>query len=203
MKTVGLGLHRIILLWMILLAGPTCAAPADLLKRVAAQVQPAPIIAGNFEQVQEVTVLSRPLQSHGRFVFQRGRGIFWQTLEPVPSSLVLRADGEVATGEGTAIAGARALGFVASLLNNVLSGNVAELEGRFHVAGEVMEEGWSLQLTPRERMLSRVIDHIALHGQATIEEVRVRDTEGDQSILRFSQVSFPTRLPEYAVVLEQ
>lgn len=172
----------------------------ELLAQVGEQLTHADIVAGDFEQAQHVAVLSRPLVSRGRFVFVRDRGIFWQVQQPLQSTLVLAADGGVASDE--VVAGERALGFVARLLNSVLAGDLASLNNNFEVRGEVTDQGWTLQLTPRSGPLARVIRAIDLKGTATVDRVELVDAGGDRSELRFSQVGFPAQLPDYAASLQ-
>lgn len=190
---------RILLAMLLLLPGCLRAESSALLDQVAAQLNSADIVAGEFEQAQRIAVLSRPLVSHGRFVFSRDAGLLWEVLEPVQSSLVFGADGEVRTS--SAIAGARALGFVARLLNSVLGGELATLDDSFQVEGQVEAEGWSLQLNPRGGPLARFIDRIDLQGAATIEQVQLLDANGDQSTLTFRRVVFPAELPSHASIL--
>lgn len=178
----------------------------SLLAGVAARMAPADIVAGEFEQAQRVAVLSRPLVSTGRFVFKRGAGIFWEVREPLASSLVLGADGRVLAGGDTgndSVAGARALGFVARLLNGVLGGDLAVLEDSFRVEGRVEADHWSLQLTPRQGPLRRVIGSIELQGGSVVEQVRLLDANGDSSVVDFKQVVFPASVPEHAAVLNE
>lgn len=182
------------------LSSSVWAEPPRVLEQVAAQLTSADIIAGEFEQAQHVAVLSRPLLSRGRFVFQRGTGLLWQVLEPVESSLVFGADGEVRS-DG-AVAGARALGFVARLLNSVLGGDLAMLDDGFHIEGRVEAEGWQLRLTPRGGPLSRFVSGIQLQGAAAVEQVALYDNNGDHSVLDFKRVVFPAILPPHAKVLD-
>lgn len=192
-------------LWTLLagcLALPALATEA-LLEQVGERLQRAELVAGEFEQSQRVAALSRPLVSRGRFVFERERGIFWQVREPVAASLILTVDGRVHSGDGDGggVAGERALGFMARLLNSVMRGELETLRESFEVTGEIDARAWQLRLTPSSGPLGRVIEVIEVSGNRSVRQVVLRAGDGDSSRLNFHAITFPAALPDYAAAL--
>lgn len=166
---------------------------ADLLASVAARIQPAAVLRGEFVQERTLAGFARPLRSSGRFVAARGRGVLWITLAPFPGELVItegaireRVDGS----ESVVVDASRepALQQVNRVLLALLQGDLAALREQFSVAGQEDSEGWILALTPQPP-LSEAIGQIELGGNTQVDVVSIRERNGDLSRVEFHALS--------------
>ena len=173
-------------------AGDHAVTP-DILATVAARIQPAAVLRGEFVQERTLAGFARPLRSSGRFVAARGRGVLWITLAPFPGELVItegaireRVDGS----ESVVLDASRepALQQVNRVLLALLQGDLAALREQFSVAGQEEPEGWILALTPQPP-LSEAIGQIELGGNTQVDVVSIRERNGALSRVEFHALS--------------
>lgn len=172
------------------------AHAADLVKDVRARLVDAPLIRGQFEQKKTVAGFKKPLVSKGDFLLARDQGVLWNTRTPFASTLTLtRKSLSAEQGTGGAAyhldsAKEPALAAVNELLFSLLAGDVATLQKRFTVEGELVgAAGWKLELTPTDAGLARVFKHIHLEGDGYVRQVRLDETRGDVSVIVFDQLA--------------
>lgn len=172
------------------------AHAADLVKDVRARLVDAPLVRGQFEQKKTVAGFKKPLVSKGDFLLARDQGVLWNTRTPFASTLtVTRKSLSAQQGTGGAAyhldsAKEPALAAVNELLFALLSGDIAALQKRFTVAGELVgDKGWKLDLTPTDAGLSRVFKHIHLEGDGYVRQVQLDETRGDSSVISFEQLA--------------
>jgi hypothetical protein len=167
--------------------------PGDLLATIAARIQPAAVLRGEFVQERTLAGFAKPLRSSGHFVAARGRGVLWITQAPFPGELVItesaireRVDGS----ESVVVDASRepALQQVNRVLLALLQGDLAALREQFSVAGQDNPEGWILALTPQPP-LSEAIGEIELGGNTQVEVVSIRERNGDLSRVEFHALS--------------
>jgi len=73
----------------------------------------------------------------------------------------------------------------AASLRGVLAGDAALLRNYYRLALEGEEQGWRLEMTPLEEEISRYVECITVSGRAgRIEQIEVRETSGDRSVLQ-------------------
>lgn len=172
------------------------AHAADLVKDVRARLVDAPLVRGQFEQKKTVAGFKKPLVSKGDFLLARDQGVLWNTRTPFASTLtVTRKSLSAQQGTGGAAyhldsAKEPALAAVNELLFALLSGDVAALQKRFKVEGELVgTAGWKLELTPTDAGLARVFKHIHLEGDGYVRQVQLDETRGDSSVISFEQLA--------------
>lgn len=163
---------------------------SGLLPAIAARVQSAPVLRGDFAQERVLAGFAKPLRSSGSFLAVRGRGVVWTTAEPFPGELVITADAirERVEGSETVVVDASrepALREVNRILMALLQGDLATLGTQFEIAGENADGGWRLQLTPRGE-LAQAIARIELEGAAQVRRVAIFEPGGDASVIAFS-----------------
>lgn len=163
---------------------------AGLLPTIAARVQAAPVLRGEFAQQRTLAGFAKPLRSSGSFVAARGKGVLWTTSEPFPGELVITANAirERVEGEESVVVDASrepALREVNRILMALLQGDLASLSTQFDVAGEDSGSGWRLQLLPRGE-LAQAIARIELSGSSQVQRVAIHEPAGDISVIEFS-----------------
>lgn len=173
-----------------------------LLQQVHAQLQPAPVIKGHFEQLKHVQGFKQPLRSSGEFVVAQSQGIVWQVQQPFASTLVVTPESLQSRDANGAVSlqmqasDEPVLRTVNAMLFAVMSANVAQLGQMFEVSGKVQPSGWSLQLKPRDQLLAQWLQKIELQGQAFVQQVQLYEARGDRSEIRIHDVAASQHLSD-------
>lgn len=178
------------------------AAEPDALARMQQQLARSPVLRASFQQKRVMQALRRPLVSEGRLIFAAGRGVFWRIDEPYPLNMLITPDAVVEwQGDGsvrrTDMAANPFFRVLAQVFLAALAGDAAALGQHFDAQPAAAEVGWRLHLRPRDPALASVIAVIGLSGRQFIDEVRIRDSQGDETVIRFSDFSTrPSELDE-------
>lgn len=174
---------------------------APLLREVRQRLAVDLVVRGAFEQRKTIQGFRNPLLSSGDFVVARQRGVVWRTREPFPSTLVVtrdrvlarQADGSI--GRSMNASEEPALRAISETLFGVMAAELAMLEQRFRIEGELAgREGWKLVLLPRDAMLARWVQRIDLEGDHFLRNARLQEGNSDLSLIRFSRHSTDTGL---------
>jgi Outer membrane lipoprotein carrier protein LolA len=191
----------------LLLATGLCMAPslamaADIAAEVRARLAESAVVRGKFEQRKIVVGFSKPLVSSGDFLVWRGHGVLWQTRKPFDAQLVLTRDRLVARTADTTYqinAGTEpALRVTNQLLFAVLAGDVGSLQQHFRVTGELDgKDAWRVALVPIDGGIGRFLKRVEIDGDSYVRHVRIDETNGDSSAIRFDALSeAPPPTPE-------
>lgn len=186
--------------WIALLcvswSGPAHAGGAsdvpDQVARIAARLDPSPVIRGNFTQHKRVQGFRNPLVSTGVFVTARGQGVLWTTQTPFASEMVVTAERlriRAPNGGVQELDGKRepALKAINRLLLGLLGGDVEALQAQFQTTAVSLQgDRWSIALTPRDPGLARFVAEVSVRGDRHLEEVRLVEASGDETLIRFS-----------------
>lgn len=167
---------------------PLAAAPSAPADGVAARLEQPAVLRGRFEQEKQLQGFRNPLRSRGQFLLVRGRGLAWDTREPFASSTVIGARGIVAsTPEGGERVLARADDPAQDLLMALVGADLEALARSFDSHETLLDDGgWRLRLLPREPGLRSVFASVELAGDRHVREVRIEETGGDTTVLRFT-----------------
>lgn len=168
--------------------GPAYAAD-PLVDKVCGLLQQPSVVSGRFEQTRELSGFPKPVNSRGRFLVAKDRGVIWQTEAPFASTLRLTR-GEILQKAGDTVTMRMsadkepAVRAINGVMFALLSGDIAQLEQRFSVTGKVEGNRWALSLVPREASLAQVVTKIELNGQKFVEAVDMLDPNGDRTRIR-------------------
>ena len=169
----------------------TAAEPADdpaafeqLLKLLAARRHDHV----TFTEVQELAILDQPLHSSGELLYDAPDRLEKRTLEPRPEDLLLEHGMlSVERGHRRHSVALRDLPEAAPFIESLratLAGDRAALERYFAVRFSGSLARWTLELTPTDAALKRVMQHILIAGEGDrIRTVQVRQRDGDTSTL--------------------
>jgi hypothetical protein len=173
-------------------AAPPAFDAADVRQRL----QAAPVLQGQFDQTKTIKGFRNALVSHGEFMVARGQGVWWHTQQPFESTLVVtraRLFTRAADGSTTPVIDAQAepgLRQVNDLVFSLLSADLEALADRFDIQGQAVgAAGWRLTLTPRDASVARFLARATLSGDRFVQTVRIDETRGDTTQIRFSHLA--------------
>lgn len=200
-------------LFSALVLAAAASEPSPLtLETVTERLASPTVLRGLYSQTKKVAVLSRPLESSGRFILS-DRGLYWQ--QEKPFNWVLIADGErlaqqMADGPLTQIDGSRlpmVLSF-SKIFLNLFRGEHADLETHFSIEFEAQTDTWEIGLTPTGELLSAAIHEINLEGRKHIDRITVIGNSSDElesrdemTIIFSELVTSPATLSEHETEL--
>ncbi|HEX4024027.1 MAG TPA: LolA-related protein [Steroidobacteraceae bacterium] len=175
---------------LLLAAGARAAdAPPAALDQLMALLAQQRHAEADFDERQYLAVLTRPLISSGVLIYDAPSHLEQRTLRPRRQTMVLD-HGTLTMQIGrrrrsVPLADYPQLAPLIDSIRATLAGDRAALEQRFELQLHGTLEHWQLRLTPREPQLSAGVSDIVIDGaQAQISEVRVRQSDGDHSVLQ-------------------
>lgn len=168
-------------------------ADDKLLTQLAQRSQEIQSLEGTFSQQKTIAVLPVPLSSNGRFSFEQGKEVVWETLMPVQSRLTLTPKGisfADAKGEQKTPAQAQAqqagAEIVAKIFMGVIAGELDSLQDYFTLSATGTTAEWQIRLVPRSTNLSAYIASIELRGGEYTEHLDIAEANGDKTYIVFT-----------------
>lgn len=176
------------------LLSTTLAQPAQTL----AQAQ---VLRGVFSHQRQLSEMPQPLTASGDFVFARGLGVYWRTLKPFESELVLSERGVVQRDEGAESLrisaqeqpGVRVL---ADIFLALFTLDVRSLEASFELYAMSQGERWLVGLKPRSAALAHVFDRATLSGARHVEQIVLTDARGDRTVIELRDIRIVAAPPD-------
>ncbi|MBL8483851.1 MAG: outer membrane lipoprotein carrier protein LolA [Rhodocyclaceae bacterium] len=182
-------------------AGGAAADPAAdrIAQRLARTLADTPVLRAEFEQKKDMAAFSKPLVTRGNFVFARGTGVLWNIEAPLKLAYVISderiveiaADGKVQVKSGQDV---RGLAQVGRLFRALLGAQSAELAENFDAAGSESGPAWRMELRPKSAQLAHYLKRIELSGAQYVEALRLEESAGDVSSIRFTRLRAATEL---------
>ena len=172
------------------------AAPADggAAAAVRQRLQLSPVLKGEFEQSKTLKGFKNPLVSHGEFLVARGQGVWWHTLKPFESTLVVtktRLFTKAPDGTSNNVMDADTepgLRQVNELIFSLLGGDFDALADRFDVAAQASgAAGWTVTLTPKDANIAKFLVRATLTGDRFVQTVHIDEARGDTTQIRFAR----------------
>ena len=162
----------------------------DSLDDLAKQLSNTEILFSPFKQSRHLSILSRPLISHGTFLYQRDRHICWRVEKPVPAVIELTADSvsvSDATGVKSFDQSNPVLNHLSTLFFAIFSGDFEQLQSQFIIEWAKSKDEWIVALLPIEENISSFVQRFVIKGHAHITEVEMFQKGGDKTILFFEE----------------
>jgi hypothetical protein len=176
-------LIAITLLWLTATSG---RADDALLAALNEHNQTVVAIEGRFEQLKTIEVLPLPLASNGLFHFERGRGIRWQVLEPISSTLLITDQGIHWADSAQQQSDDGASAVIGKIFLGMISGELQSIGEFFDIAAQGSLNQWVITLTPISDTLATYIDNIVINGASLTESVLVMEHNGDQTHIQLT-----------------
>ncbi len=171
-------------------AAPSLAQPNGFdLVRLMQLLSRAPGVDVPYTETKYSSLLSEPIVSSGTLSYRRPDTVEKSMTAPRNERFRIVGGELIVVRNGTerrfALSSQPLLAAFAASLRGVLAGDAALLRSHFRLALEGEEQGWRLELIPLEEEISRYVERIAVSGRAgRIEQIEVRESSGDRSVLQ-------------------
>lgn len=151
------------------------------------------MLQGLFHQEKYLAAFELTLDSSGQFVYQKGRSIHWQTLEPVENELILTPDSIVNRQGGEELmrldaAQGDAISVFSQIFFAVMTAQWEQLERYFSLEGQADGDDWQVKLTPTDNRFSQLIRSVELSGKGFMEQVVLHEQSGNRTQIRFTDL---------------
>jgi len=186
-------LRRLAALALCTLALPTAAWAFDL-QQLRAQLTAAPVVRGKFVQEKHLRALPQPLVSRGDFVLATGQGMLWQLRSPLVQTLRITPQGIARQlPDGTWQAAPNGNNRETRLFLALLGGDTQGLAENFNLELDGSATDWRMHMTPNSLILRQIFTDIEIRGGALVQQIELRETQGDRTVLRMEDArAFPT-----------
>lgn len=165
---------------------------AALRDDIAANLKQHKITRGIFHQEKTLPILSQPLVSSGRFLYDAEHGVLWYVEQPVNSKVVINSKGIFA--DGALLAGGGGGAMLQNIFKGLLSGDLQNLQSQFDMREEGNRKQWRMILTPRSQPLSAAISSIELNGGEDAQQLTINEKQGSITRLVLSRHEHPAQL---------
>lgn len=180
-------LKKILAMAMVCCAMPAWAlTPAEL----TAQLQQPQTVQGQFVQQRFMKSLTKPMQTQGQFALKKQTGLFWHIQKPLDLQLRVRPQGiaqwdnKAQTWRNSSQSGQTTQ---VKLFMAVLGGDMRELEKQFNISVSGHAQKWTMQLSPKTAVMKQVFQNITIQGGQLVQQVELREKQGDRTVMTFSQ----------------
>ncbi|MDR2429474.1 MAG: outer membrane lipoprotein carrier protein LolA [Puniceicoccales bacterium] len=184
--------YAIILFLAFFIGGISLFASPISLDDIQQRLATHAVLRCEFSQQRHIAGLTRPLKASGKILIAQKHGLYWRQIKPFAQTLILQPGRMVQILEGkepvtiTPESNPQLFQFN-SLLLAVLNADRAELEKTFTLDLATNQDVWTLTLTPSTPPLDKVFRKIILSGSQHIESVKIEDTQGDATDIRFAR----------------
>jgi outer membrane lipoprotein-sorting protein len=150
-------------------------------------------VRAHFQEIKYLSLLSVPIESEGMLYFAPPSRLARYTSRPGKARVVVNGERAVfdnQTGhQEVDIESSEVASHLVGNLVVLLRGDLHGLLARYHVALRDDSQEWVLELEPRSRVVRSMIEFIRVRGRgAELIEMETRESSGDKTITRFSQV---------------
>ncbi len=165
------------------------------LSRPAAKLLNAQVLRGQFTHSRYLREIPRPLIATGEFIFVRDLGVYWHTLAPFDSVVVLTREGLVQSDEGgppqrIAAGEQPAVRLLANIFMALFTLDVAGLRRDFDLYGGEYEHRWMLGLKPRSKAIAGVFREATVAGAEDVGQVVLTDAKGDRIVIDLRAINY-------------
>lgn len=155
-------------------------------------------VRAEFREEKTLALLESPLVSEGKLYFIPPSRMARITTRPGASALVIDGQKMSYTDEagasGMDLAGNRVARTIVENFVVLFAGDLAALRERYRVEFESEKLRWRMLLTPKAAPLTQFIASVELRGDGpALEEMTIREADGDRSLTRFLRVETDTR----------
>lgn len=184
---------RLLLLCVLLLAGPARGADWDLLRLMQALAQ-NPGGRVSFVERKYLAVLDQPVESSGELVYVAPSRLERHTMKPKRESVVLDGDRlQIQRDKRTLNLRLTDYPQVAAFIDSIratLAGDQAALEASYALSLSGKAERWKLALLPSDPKLAELVLRIEVSGsRGEVREVEILQADGDRSVLSIGRAA--------------
>jgi len=182
---------RIGVLLVLLATWPAFGADDALLSNIAAGLGRSAVLRAEFTQTKKVAALTRPLESSGRLVYARERGIVWKIERPYRVTYLLNDAGVVELDASGAVSSSAGQGpgwqHVSRIFRSLFAADLTALDQYFVAAARGEPAHWEIVLDPRPA-LKPIFQNVVVKGGRFVEQVNFAESNGDTMTIRFVNI---------------
>lgn len=173
----------------LLLACFSASSFAFSQKDLVVLLQKPQIVQGDFTQQRFLKSLPQPINANGVFTLIAKKGLLWEMQKPFASQMRVTPN-SIAQWNGSAWLESNQMGQSQqiSLFLGLLGGDIAALENQFSLALSGNEKSWTLTLTPNSLLMKQIFTQIQIKGDSLVKEIELSETQGDRTLIRFTQL---------------
>ena len=173
--------------WLGLSGTALADSSAQLLAQIARISANPEALQANFTQSKNIKGFRSPMQSSGKVILARQKGMLWVTEQPYQSTLKINPNGisEVRNGQTQQLGNAQSMSAMTQVMSSMLAGDFSSLQRYFSFTGKVSGNSWNLSLQPSDAQVKRVISSIQLRGGQYVNQAVIREMNGDITTIRF------------------
>lgn len=183
-----------LLVWLLLWMPCVWAQPnSGNFIKVQAELAKVTNVSGNFQQIRNMALLSKPLVSMGDFQLSRKEGLKWYQAKPFSSTLIVtqnKIEQRIGNNPPNIITKEQQP-IVFSFSNvflSVFNGNTKAIEEYFKInfMGDINK--WSMVLTPKVAPLNKAIVNIKLTGDKYIRTIKINEAKHNSMTIYLSNI---------------
>lgn len=153
-----------------------------------------PSLEGQFVQEKFLSALEASFVSSGRFSYQRGVSVRWETLKPIQSEMLMTPEAISNTQDGRELMRMETKSNPAVTLFNeiffsVLTAEWGKLSAYFKLSGKVEDGRWQAELAPIDKTVKQVVSRVELKGEALVNEIILYESSGDRTTIHFKNLN--------------
>jgi len=168
------------------------------LQALGAGLQKHRTIRSQFTQTKRISILQHPLVTQGNLLYSPEHGVYWQTISPFASEVVITPEGYFQRKKGRLVsqipasASSGAQGYLNAFLL-VLSGDFQNLQTLFSLSFLHSNQAWAVGLSPKDQ-LAKIIESIEISGEfpAVLKLIVIRETNGDLTRIELHGIDHST-----------
>jgi hypothetical protein len=156
------------------------------------------ILKANFKQRRAMPHLKKPLETHGVFVFIKGKGILWNIQIPYSKAVLITSNGvkniTLKEDDNDEVDGTPGFGgyvrAIGQILEAVLNSNVDVIDKIDGFECQIIKDdnrGWVKKLTPKSEQIKQFIEVITIEGSEYITRVEIQKKLGQWDELIFTE----------------
>lgn len=141
-------------------------------------------LEGRFRQQKTLEDIGATLESRGVFSFSVEKGLHWLVREPVATELRITREEIVEIQDGEEVMRMATKDqpmtrVISEIFFSMFTGDRDVLENYFELSEYGSANRWTLQLSPMDDTVASVMESIELQGAETVQEMTLRETNGD------------------------
>ena len=179
-------------------------SPADvkmLLERIREKRAAAPSMEADFQEQRKIHLLDEPINSNGKIWFQAPNKFRVERKGNAPSITVSNGQQlwiyypNFKSVERYSLARRSPLDAAISAITTAL--NLENVEHTFHITGEKTENGYDLELIPRNPSMKRIFQKLSLHlsNDLIAEHTDMLQANGDRIVTTYQNTGHPAIPP--------
>ncbi len=174
------------------LTAATCSVAS--VSDIAARIQRAAVVEGEFTQTEKLVSVPKTFQCEGFFIFWNDDVLLWKTEKPISTTTVY-TDQSVKTyihlnGKRIENTSASNTNIVNRILSGLLSADMTSLELDFQIFTQNNPDGWQMNFYPKSNMTASIIKHVLVTGKNIPEKIVVENFSDDIITVTIRNVTF-------------